>query len=288
MIRSMTGYGAAERTTDQVRVAAEVRTVNNRYFKATIRLPDGLGAVEPRIEPILRRAITRGTVYVGVTVEPRGAAARVPINAEVLQAYRRDLETIAPGATDDALLALPGVVGEEEGRLTGIPDLADLIQAVVTEAVENLNRMRETEGKATADDMAAIVDDIERRVAVVEARAPDVVRDYRDRLQERVQTMLDGVEVTLDDQTLVREVAFFAERSDINEELARLASHVQQFRGLLGEPGLAGRRFEFISQEMVREANTIGSKANDPEISREVVEIKVGVDRLREQAQNVE
>jgi len=288
MIRSMTGYGAAERTTDQVRVAAEVRTVNNRYFKATIRLPDGLGALEPRIEPILRAAITRGTVYVGVTVEPRGAAARVPINAEVLQAYRRDLETIAPGATDDALLALPGVVGEEEGRLTGIPDLPDLIESVVGEAVETLNRMREAEGKATADDMAAIIGDIERRVAAIQTRAPQVVQDYRVRLQERVQALLDGVEVTLDDQTLVREVAFFAERSDINEELARLASHVQQFRGLLGEPGPAGRRFEFISQEMVREANTIGSKANDPDISREVVEIKVGVDRLREQAQNVE
>jgi len=288
MIRSMTGYGAAERTTDQVRVAAEVRTVNNRYFKATIRLPDGLGALEPRIEPILRGAITRGTVYVGVTVEPRGAAARVPINAEVLQAYRRDLETLAPGVTDDALLALPGVVGEAEGRLTGIPDLPGLIEAVVGEAVENLNRMRETEGKATADDMAAIIDDIERRVSAVEARAPQIVQDYRNRLQERVQTLLDGVEVTPDDQTLVREVAFFAERSDINEELARLASHVRQFRDLLGAPGPVGRRFEFISQEMVREANTIGSKANDPEISREVVEIKVGVDRLREQAQNVE
>lgn len=288
MIRSMTGYGAAERTNDQVRIVVEVRSVNNRFFKVNQRVPSGLGAVEVTIERLLRHAISRGTVNVALTVEPRGAAARAPINTDILAAYKRDLAAVTDGVSDDALLALPGVVGSEEVLLTGIRDLPREIEATVAAAIENLNRMRDAEGQATAGDMAATVDDVERRIAAIQARAPTVVDEYRVRLKERVQAMLDGVDVTPDDQTLIREVAFFAERSDINEELARLASHVAQFREVLADSGSAGRKFEFLTQEMYREVNTIGSKANDPEISRQVVEIKVGIDRLREQSQNIE
>ncbi|MEA3367358.1 MAG: YicC/YloC family endoribonuclease [Planctomycetota bacterium] len=288
MIRSMTGYGTAERTTDAVRVVVEVRSVNNRYFKANLRLPEGLGGLEARIERLLRERISRGTVTVNVTVEPRGAAARVPVNTDLLEAYRRDLERSAPAVSDDALLALPGVVAEEEGRLTGIENLPEEVEAAVREGLEQLNRMRDVEGRATADDMAAVLDGIDRRAAAIGQRAPQVVEEYRRRLQERVQMMLEGVEIAPDDQTLARELAFFAERADVNEELARLASHVQQFRELFEATGPVGRRAEFIAQEMYREVNTIGSKANDPAVAREAVEIKVGVDRLREQAQNIE
>ncbi len=288
MIRSMTGYGTAERTTDAVRVAVEIRSVNNRYFKANVRMPEGLGALEARIESLLRDAVSRGTVTVNVTVEPRGAVARVPVNTDLLQAYRQDLQSSAPGVTDDALLALPGVVGEEEGRLTGIENLPEEIEAAVREALQHLNRMRDVEGRATADDMAGALDDIERRSATVADRGPAVTEEYRRRLQERVEALLDGMEVAPDDQVLAREVAFFAERADVNEELARLASHVQQFRDLFEATEPVGRKAEFIAQEMYREVNTIGSKSNDAEVAREAVEIKVGVDRLREQAQNVE
>jgi uncharacterized protein (TIGR00255 family) len=148
--------------------------------------------------------------------------------------------------------------------------------------------MRRTEGQATAADMAAALDDMERRLAAIAVRAPAVVDEYRMRLRDRVKMLLEGSDLPLDDQTLVREVAFFAERSDINEELARFKSHVDQYRERLGEPGPAGRKLEFLTQEMYREINTIGSKSGDSEISRHVVEIKVGVDRLREQSQNVE
>ena len=288
MIRSMTGYGTAERISDAVRVAVEIRSVNNRYFKANVRMPEGLGALEARIESRLREAVSRGTVTVNVSVEPRGPAARVPVNTDLLQAYRQDLESAAPGVTDDALLALPGVVGEEEGRLTGIENLPEEIEAAVREALEHLNRMRETEGRATADDMIGALDEIERRSAAVIERGPQVVEEYRRRLQERVEALLDGMEVAPDDQVLAREVAFFAERADVNEELARLASHVQQFRDLFEATEPVGRKCEFIAQEMYREVNTIGSKSNDAEVAREAVEIKVSVDRLREQAQNVE
>jgi len=288
MIRSMTGYGAAERTDDQVRVAVEIRTINNRFFKLIPRLPDGLGAVEVAIERLLRAGVSRGTVNVGVKVEPRGPAARVPVNTDILAAYKRDLALVTDNLSDDALLALPGVLGSEDVLLTGIEGLQERIEAVVAEALVELNRMRDAEGEATANDMAATLEEIERRIEAVRQRAPAVVNDYRARLQERVQTMIEGAEITVDDQSLIREVAFFAERSDINEELARLASHVDQFRELLADAAPLGRKLEFLTQEMYREVNTIGAKANDPEVSREVVEIKVGVDRLREHTQNIE
>jgi uncharacterized protein (TIGR00255 family) len=129
---------------------------------------------------------------------------------------------------------------------------------------------------------------MEKWLAAIDARVPAVIEEYRERLRERVTALLEGVEIALDDQVLAREVAFAAERSDINEEIARLRSHVGQFRELLVESGPGGRKLEFITQEMYREVNTMGAKSNDSEISRLVVSVKVGVDRLREQSQNVE
>lgn len=288
MIRSMTGYGEAGRTNDQVRVAVEIRAINNRFFKVNQRLPNGLGAVEVAIERLLRDAVNRGTIKLNLTVEPCGPAARAPINTDILAAYKRDLAAVTDSLSDDALLTLPGVVGREEVLLTGVENLQEVIEAAVAEALGNLNRMRDVEGEAIAKDMVATLDEIERQIAAVQDRAPVIVEEYRTRLLERVQAMLDGIEVTPDDATLIREVAFFAERSDINEELARLASHVGQFRELMAGSGPLGRKLEFLTQEMYREVNTVGSKSGDSDISREVVEIKIGVDRLREHAQNIE
>ncbi|MBE3069816.1 MAG: YicC family protein [Planctomycetes bacterium] len=297
MIRSMTGYGAAEEVTDDVRIAVEIRSVNNRFLKTNQRLPDGMGSLEVTVDRLLRDRMSRGTVTLTLTVVPRGAAARAPINRDLLEAYYHDVcafgrETVAgfqeKDVRLDALLALPGVVGSEQVLLTGIADLPERIEAVVIEAVDRLTAMRDAEGHATGADMAATLDAMERHLRALEARVPAVIEEYRARLLERVKAMIEGVDVPPDDQTLIREVAFYAERSDINEEVSRLASHIAQFRDLLAESGPAGRKLEFVTQEMYREVNTIGSKANDSEISREVVEIKVGVDRLREQSQNVE
>jgi len=298
MIRSMTGYGAAEQADDLVRVAVEIRTLNNRFLKVNQHLPEGLGAAEVAIERILRDSISRGTVNLNLAVEPRGAAVRAPINTDILAAYWKDLEAAAKqvGGTVslEALLALPGVVGSEQVLLTGIADLPARVEAVVAEAVRRLNRMRDAEGQATAKDMRTALDEMQRRIAAIQTRVPAVVQEYRERLRQRVAELLAGVEVAADDQTLAREVAFAAERSDINEELARLASHLSQFRELLDDSGAgaagkqAGRKLEFLTQEMYREVNTIGSKASDAQVSRLVVDIKVGVDRLREQSQNVE
>ena len=292
MIRSMTGFGAAEYLDDRVRVAVEVKAVNNRFLKLNLRTPEGLGGMEVEIDRLIRGRISRGTLNLALVVEPRGEAARAPINTEVLAAYVEDLapagERLGAAADLGALLALPGVVGNNKTVLTGVDDLADRIRQVVTEALERLDAMRSAEGAATAADMKATLADIERRLKTVTARGPAVVAEYRDRLRERVQALLDGADLPVDDASLAREVAFYAERSDVNEEVARLGSHVEQFRALLGESGPGGRKLEFLPQEMYREVNTLGSKSNDADLSREVVEIKVGVDRLREQSQNVE
>ena len=295
MIRSMTGYGAAEQVTETVRVAVEIRAVNNKFLKVTVRRPDGLGSAEAAIERQVRYRISRGTVTVNLTLEPRGAAARAPINTEVLAAYRRDLARLAAetggGGGEvplEALLGLPGVFGSDEVRLTEIENLGAEVEAAVAEALRRLDAMRETEGQATARDMETTLVDLERGVAAIEPRASEVVEAYRDRLQERVSALLDGMEVPADDAMLVREVAFFAERSDVNEELSRLKSHVSQFRALFEEAGPVGRKLEFLTQEMVREVNTLGSKSSDLDISRQVVDMKAKVDRLREQTQNIE
>jgi uncharacterized protein (TIGR00255 family) len=302
MIRSMTGYGAAEQADDLVRVAAEIRTLNNRFLKVNQHLPEGLGAAEVAIEKIIREGISRGTVNLNLAVEPRGAAVRAPINTDILAAYGKDLaaaaKKIGAAVSLEALLALPGVVGSEQVLLTGIADLPARVEAVVAEAVRRLNLMRDAEGQATAEDMRSALDEMERRIADIHRRVPAVVKEYRERLRARVAELLEGLEVAADDQALAREVAFAAERSDIAEELSRLASHICQFRELLDDSGPggraaasppgAGRKLEFLTQEMYREANTIGSKASDAQVSRLVVDIKVGVDRLREQSQNVE
>ncbi|HUW99767.1 MAG: YicC/YloC family endoribonuclease [Phycisphaerae bacterium] len=295
MIRSMTGYGTAERTTKEARIGVEIRTVNNRSLKISQRTPEGLGAAEAEIERLLRERLSRGTVFVRLAVEPVGAAARAPLNHEVLLAYWKDLAEVRKrlGAADEppkieSLLALPGVVGDEAVLLTGIRDLAEIVREVTVEALDRLDAMREAEGEATARDMAAHLDDLERHVAAIRERAPGVIEEYHQRLRERASALAKGVEIALDDTSLAREVAFFAERADINEELARLASHLEQTRALLGASEPVGRRLEFLTQEMVRETNTIGSKSSDADIARQVVELKVGVDRLREQSQNIE
>ena len=295
MIRSMTGYGAAERTTDTAHVAIEIRTVNNRSLKISQRTPEGLGAAEVEIERLVRQHLARGTVYVRLMVEPVGAAARAPLNREVLLAYWRDLAEVRKrlgaeggGLALDALLSLPGVVGDESMLMTGIPDVAALVRDVAAETLDRLDAMREAEGEATARDMVAHLDALEQRVSAIGERAPLVIEEYRDRLAERASALAKGVEIPVDDVSLAREVAFVAERADINEELARLASHLSQTRAILGTSEPVGRRLEFLAQEMVREVNTIGSKTNDAEIAHQVVELKVGVDRLREQSQNIE
>lgn len=289
----MTGQGSARLRRDGVAVSVEIRTVNSRYYKLALRVSEGYSALEPRIDDVVRRAIRRGTVQVDVRVEPEVAADQYRLNEDVLLSYFRQIHTLADrwqldrSVRLESLLILPGVAVER---------LADsdhdgcwpVLEETLTTALAQLARMRLDEGAAMAADLLVNCGAILEQIGEIEKRSPCVIDGYRQRLTERVNRLLGEYQVSVEPSDMVREVGLFAERSDISEELVRLRSHLDQFRDIMQAPDAEGRKLEFITQEMFREANTIGSKANDAEISRRVIEIKTAIERIREMIQNVE
>ena len=290
----MTGHGEAHCVADGVSVAVEVRTVNSRYFKATIRAGDGLAALESRIEGMVRQHVRRGTVQVVIRLDRQPDAGDYRLNSVVLAGYRKQLEAmydqlhIADTIHLEALLALPGVVNDRPVVRTDSERDWPLIEAGLHEALDGLTRMRTEEGEAMAADLRAQRESIAAQVEEIAVRAPLVVDAYRDRLTDRLKQLLADFDVKVDASDIVREVGIFAERSDISEELVRLRSHLDQFSGMLQSSDSNGRKLEFLTQEMFRETNTIGSKANDAEIARHVIDIKASIERIREMIQNVE
>lgn len=294
MLLSMTGFGEARLEQDGWVVAVEVRAVNSRYFKLNFRATEGFAGLEPRTESLLRDYLRRGTVYVQLRLQQTFASENFRINAEVLRQYRHELELLARQwpetrpPTLDALLALPGVVEESQSPQASLDDIWRIVEPSVLHAVQALDEMRKQEGAALQRDLDALADNLEARLDAIDRRGPQVVGEYRERLRERVTQALSELNVTVQPADLVREVTLFCDRSDISEEVVRLRSHLEQFRASLKLPQSSGRKLEFIAQEMGRETNTIGAKANDTEISREVVEMKTALERIREQVQNVE
>jgi len=294
LLLSMTGFGEAHCQQGALTVAVEVRTVNSRFFKLSVRAGDGYASLESNIERLVRKNIRRGTVQVTLRIDRARPPDDFKINAEVLDSYRRQLETLRrqwnlPGDTPlEALLPLPGVV--EEASQTPFDLEADwpLIARTLEAAMENLAQMRMEEGRAMAEDLRANRAAIVRAVKRVQQRAPLVVDAYRARLDQRLKHVLAEYDVSLDAADLIREVSLFAERGDISEEIVRLLSHLEQFEATMDLPESSGRKLEFLTQEMFREANTIGSKGNDVEIARDVIEIKAAIERIREMIQNIE
>jgi len=294
LLLSMTGHGESRIQEDGVAVAVELRTINSRFLKVTIRSSEGYAALEPQAEALLRKLLRRGTIQASFRVHRLIPDEEYQVNAQVLDAYRRQLETLRqqwnlPGSLSlEALLALPGVVDEDvRGRRDPAVDWP-LVQRALTAAVENLDRMRAEEGRYMAADMQANCQAIAGCLSQIRQRVPVVVDNYRTRLAERVRKAMEEFQVNLEPADLVREVCLFAERSDIAEETVRLASHLEQFQSIADLPESSGRKLEFVIQEMLRETNTIGSKSYDVEIARLVIEIKTAIERLREMIQNVE
>lgn len=293
MIHSMTGYGAAEHEGDGVSYRLEVRSLNNRYLKANIRLPEHLQMFEADVEKLLRERLHRGSVNYTLSLRD-GAAEAVPeINVSVLEAYLSQLRGVAGGQASVTLdlaaaLQLPGVCQPVELDEPARQRYWAILQRLTEGALDRLIVMRQSEGSAIREDLLAHCKAIEEHAAAVGADAPRIVEEYARRLQQRVNMLLAEAQLELDRDDLMREVAIFAERCDVSEELARLMSHVQQFVAACDAREYVGRKLDFLAQEMLREANTIGSKANDAQISRHVVEIKGLIDRLKEQIQNVE
>lgn len=298
MIRSMTGFGDAADTVDGVHYAIELRSLNNRYYKANIRLPEEIASLEAEVDTILRAKLKRGSITLIAKMRGRAASAADQINDDVLVSYLERLETLhtkfaerEQAVTIDltALLTLPGVLqpGDDSNILSHArPVIKDLVEKACDKAM----KMRCTEGKAVGDDLAHQRSVIRDRVDQVAERAPGVVQEYHDRLHTRINELLTRAELKVDEKDLIKEVAIFAERADISEELNRLGGHLEQFADITSnsESKSVGRTLEFLAQEMLREANTIGSKSSDDLISRAVVDMKGAIDRIKEQAANVE
>jgi uncharacterized protein (TIGR00255 family) len=293
MLRSMTGFGSASGQADGVEYAVEIRSVNNRYYKSSIKAPEPLAAAEMQIDKLLRGKLVRGTVTVTVRMTVPDEQAAYRVNMAALARYVEQIKLMEieanPALRVDlgAMLQLPGVCEppplEEICRQTH-PALMRLVEQALGDLIE----MRLREGQAMKADLLANCRAIAGNLEEAARQAPQVVLDYQQRLSARVRELTAAGNIDIDQDDLAREVAIFAERCDVAEEVARLRAHLQQFQQAMESPEPAGRKLDFIAQEMLREANTIGSKANDTKIALAVVEMKTAIDRLKEQVQNVE
>lgn len=294
MLLSMTGYGEARYQSEAWSVFVEMRALNNRYLKITVRAPEPYNLLEPEIEKVLRQVVKRGTIQVQLHVQRQAQAQDFRLNPVAIRAYLDQLralhtELARTGEVPLAeVLGLPGVVIEPDRDQVDVTEDWALVQPVLQEALGKLQAMRKEEGRAMAHELLQLCGHITRELEHIRARAPAVVEEYRDKLHERVRNLLSELDVEIDRSELIKEVSIFAERSDIAEEVVRLASHLAQFREIVNEPESPGRKLDFLTQEMFRETNTIGSKGNDVEIARRVVEIKGSVEKIRELVQNVE
>jgi uncharacterized protein (TIGR00255 family) len=289
----MTGFGEAHQQQDGLAAAVEVRTINSRFFKLSFRASEGYNALEPRVEEVVRDTVRRGTVQVNLRVDHVRSVESFQINAGVLDRYRQQIQVLYRQWGEDgsvplgALLPLPGVV-DDAGPKFDLDEDWPAICSTLQNAMKNLTIMRTEEGRAMAADLTVNCRVIAAGLAEIERRAPLMVEAYRNRLEERLKKVLAEYQVVLDPSDVIREVSLFAERGDISEEIVRLKSHLDQFDTIMVLPESSGRKLEFLTQEMFREANTIGSKANDVEIAKQVIEIKTAIERIREMIQNIE
>ncbi len=292
MIRSMTGFGTASTEVKAARYVVELRSLNSKYFKALIRMPDELQGIEAEIEPELARRLARGSVVLTVRFSDTSANAAAQINTEALASYIEQLRSISvDGHSIDIaqLVSLPGVLVTGTGEAV-LEQARSVLKKLVVEACDGVLAMREREGLMLHDELHRHRRAIAARLEVIARRAPMVVEQYRLRLRERINALLAESSTALREEDVIREVAVYAERSDITEEVTRLQGHLDQFSEIIDGDGDGpiGRTLDFLTQEMLREANTIASKCLDVEISREIVEVKGDIDRIKEQVQNVE
>lgn len=296
MLCSMTGYGEASYQSEHLHLAIELRSVNNRYLKVTLRAGEPYNLLEAEFEKVVRRLVRRGTIQIHLRCQRQFSPQDFQINAVALQSYVRQLRELtgALGLSDQGqgllsqVLALPGVVPEPATAAFRMDEEWPVIERVLEQALGRLQAMRQEEGRAMAQELLQMRDHITEHLERIRAQVPRVAVVYRDRLLDRVRNLLGELDVQIDRSDLIKEVSIFAERSDIAEEVVRLQSHLDQFQEIINEPESAGRKLEFLTQEMFRETNTIGSKASDVEISRHVVEIKGALEKIRELVQNIE
>lgn len=292
VVKSMTGYGRGESSWNGHNIVAEVRSVNNRYLDCTVKLPRVYAFAEETVKAAVQTRVSRGKVEVYFTVGPsENGVVSVTLNRGVADGYYRALRELADtySLADDISVSLlsrfPDVFLVERTEEDREEAAAGLLEAL-TKALDEFDGMRLREGRRLAEDVRNRADTIEALTAQVELRAPGIVADYRARLTAKLQEVLGNTQI--DEGRILTEAAIYADKVAVDEETVRLRSHLSQLRDMLTQGGNVGRKLDFLIQEFNREANTIGSKCNDVETSRTVVDIKSEIEKIREQIQNLE
>ena len=293
MIKSMTGYGAAKGNCAGLALRIELKSVNNRYLDCSVRLPRNLMFAEEAVKAKVQEHISRGKTDVFVTLENAedGGVAEVKVNEALAKGYVEAIRAVAQVFGLDgevpalALCRMPDVLSLEKRDLDAEAVTAGL-SALAEEALAGFDVMRVREGEKLSEDIAGRLDTVERLVAEVEARSPETVKEYREKLYRKMCEVLERPAV--DEQRILLEAAVYADKVAVDEETVRLRSHVAQMRALLEAGSPIGRKMDFLIQEFNREANTIGSKCADSAITRTVIELKSEIEKLREQIQNIE
>lgn len=292
MIKSMTGYGKSEQTIDSLNVTVEIKSVNHRYFEFSARVPREYGFLEEKLKKYCNSLITRGKVECYVSVEDlEEREMEVNVNETLAAGYVKALKELSErfGLKDDisavTLSRYPDVItlhkaSEDEERIW------NAVKTVAETAVSKFIEMRETEGSKLRGDILSRADYIIECVEFIEGRSPETVREYNEKLKQRMKELLGDAAV--DEQRLLNEAAIYADKIAVDEETVRLRSHISQLREFMNSSEAIGRKLDFLIQEINREANTIGSKAQDVDIAKKVIAIKAEVEKIREQVQNIE
>lgn len=292
MIKSMTGYGKSEQTIDSLNVTVEIKSVNHRYFEFSARVPREYGFLEEKLKKYCNSLITRGKVECYVSVEDlEEREMEVNVNETLAAGYVKALKELSErfGLKDDisavTLSRYPDVItlhkaSEDEERIW------NAVKTVAETAVSKFIEMRETEGSKLRGDILSRADYIIECVEFIEGRSPETVREYNEKLKQRMKELLGDAAV--DEQRLLNEAAIYADKIAVDEETVRLRSNISQLRDFMNSSEAIGRKLDFLVQEINREANTIGSKAQDVDIAKKVIAIKAEVEKIREQVQNIE
>ncbi|MEG2173853.1 MAG: YicC/YloC family endoribonuclease [Oscillospiraceae bacterium] len=292
MVRSMTGYGRAEQSFPARTISIEMKSVNHRYFELSVRTPRGCGYLEDRLKSLVQSRVSRGKIEVSVNITSTGGGdAAVRVNLPLAQCYLSELRALArvTGLVDDVTLStisrLPDVFSVEKTTLDEEAVWSD-VQATALLALDRFVSMRIAEGTRLGRDILGRLAQVEKLTNQIRASSPKTVADYRARLYQKLSELLS--DRTIDEGRLITETALFADRIDVSEETVRLASHLAQFDEILQSGDAVGRKLDFLTQEMNREVNTIGSKAQDADAAAMVVELKSELEKIREQIQNLE
>ena len=295
MVKSMTGFGREHVVAEGREIIVEIRSVNHRYYEFTARTPRAYGYLDEKLKTFLKSGISRGKVEVSVSIyNQEGTDAEIELNKSVAKGYLDALRASADelGLSDDLTLSnvmrLPDIFTVVK-KTDDEEVIWEQVKGVAQTALDRFVEMRETEGRKMFDDISSRLDLIEKTVGEIEEHQPSVAQSYSERLYEKIKETLRSVELDkIDQQRILTEVAVFADKVAIDEETVRLRSHISQFRDLIASEEPVGRKLDFLVQEVNREVNTIGSKANDLTITKKVVDLKAEIEKIREQIQNIE